>query len=84
VARESADAKALRYIAEERVQVLSATEYGIRYQVRGSRAEPYLCAYGYDKRERPVSSCTCYDGTTVHPVHPRCSHVRIGRLLFRR
>lgn len=82
--RESADAKALRYIAEERVQVLSATEYGVRYSVRGSRAEPYLCGYGYDKRGKEVRSCTCYNGTEIHPVKPTCAHMRIGRLLFRR
>jgi hypothetical protein len=80
---ESKRAKALRYIAEERVSVTSANEHGIRLLVRGSRAEPYHVAYGTDSRGRVISECSCVNGTEYHVVRPRCCHLEIAKLLHR-
>ena len=81
--RETKRAKALRYIAEERVHVLTANEAGIRIEVRGSAREPYLVAFGRDARGNLVTSCTCVNGIEYHPVAPRCAHVEVCRLLRR-
>ena len=80
--KESRRAKALRYLSEERVQVISANEHGIRLEVRGSAREPYRVAFGRDAKHRLVTECTCAN-TEAHPIRPRCSHVEIARLLFR-
>jgi uncharacterized Zn finger protein len=83
MARESRADKALRYIREERVEVVSANEHGIRLEVRGSKREPYQVAYGRDARGRLVTSCTCENGTQYHPVRPNCAHIEIAKLLRR-
>lgn len=75
--REAKREKALRYIAEERVQVLSANDHGIRLEVRGSCREPYIVRLGRDGRGAPVADCTC-----VHPK-PTCRHLEVARLLRR-
>jgi uncharacterized Zn finger protein len=80
--RESRRAKALRYLAEERVTVTSANEHGIRLEVRGSAKEPYRVAYGTDASGRLVTECTCAN-TEAHPIRPTCSHVEICKLLRR-
>lgn len=80
--RESRRDKALRYIAEERVEVTSANAYGIRLTVRGSRKEPYEVAYGRDTQGRSVTTCTC-EGGEFHPIKARCSHIEVAKLLFR-
>ena len=76
--------KALVYIAEGRVTITSGNEWGIRYQVVGTAREPYHCAVGIDKRGNSITTCTCYQGAEIRPTRPRCSHVAVGRLLFRR
>ena len=81
--RETKRMKALRYIAEDRVHVVSANEHGIRLDVRGSAREPYQVAFGRDARGNLVTSCTCVNGSEIHPVRPRCSHVEVCRLLRR-
>ena len=81
--RETKRAKALRYIAEDRVHVVSANEHGIRLDVRGSALEPYHVAFGSNSHGTLVTACTCIDGAEIHPVRPRCAHVEIARLLRR-
>ena len=81
--RETKRAKALRYLSEERVHVLTANEAGIRIEVRGSALEPYKVAFGCDARGNLVTSCTCVNGSEYHPVAPRCAHVEVCRLLRR-
>lgn len=82
MARESRRSKALRYLAEERVTVTSANEFGIRLEVRGSARLPYHVAFGRDARGRLITECTCAN-TEAHPVRPTCSHLECARLLFR-
>lgn len=80
--REPKRDKALRYLAEERVTVTHANEFGIRLSVRGSRAKPYLVAYG-KAGERVITECSCFNGAEVHTIVPRCSHVEVAKLLYR-
>ena len=81
--RETRRQKALRYLSEDRVHVVSANEHGIRLDVRGSAREPYLVAFGRNAAGNLVTACTCIDGAEIHPVRPRCAHVEIARLLRR-
>jgi uncharacterized Zn finger protein len=83
MARETKRDKAQRYIAEERVHVLSANSHGIRLEVRGRERDPYIVAAGRDIHGRDITSCTCANGREFHPVRPRCAHVEIARLLRR-
>lgn len=83
MAREAKADKAIRYLREERVEVTSANEHGIRLVVRGSRREPYQVAYGRDAHGRLITSCTCENGTEYHPVRPNCAHIEIAKLLRR-
>lgn len=82
MARESKRDKALRYLAEDRVTVVFASEYGIRLSVRGSRAEPYTVRLG-NRKGRLITECSCANGTEYHPVRPRCCHLAIAELLWR-
>ena len=80
--RLTAAQKALDYIAQGRVTVTSANEFGIRLSVVGSAREPYRVAYGRNRRGYLITECTCAN-TEAHPVRPACSHVAIAKLLWR-
>jgi len=79
--RESKRQKALRYLNEDRVEVVSANAHGLRLLVRGGRRDPYEVAYGKTVTGRLVESCTCDNAMLYHPVRPRCAHVEIAKML---
>lgn len=78
--RETLATKALRYIADSRVRVVSANQHGIRLTVSGTGREPYRVAYGRDGSGRVFAECSCQNGS-IHPVAPKCCHVLIAKLL---
>lgn len=72
--------KAARAFAEGRIRVNKLTPDALTLECRSSHFDVvYLATFGRDDRGT-LRSCSCANGR-VHPVHPRCWHVRAAELL---
>lgn len=71
--RENADAKALRYLAEGRLEVERVTETAVDATCRGDEGDLYRLVWNAE-RSRWECSCPAYG--------PRCAHVlALGRVV---
>ena len=73
--------KALTYIEQGRVLVMTASKDGIRLAVRGSDPKPYIVRYGVFAPGSGIQAeCTCKHGQVY--MRPHCSHVEAAVMLW--